>query len=176
MLKGGTWCQWLVVAAICGSLATIKSHAAEIGEPVKLEKIEAAKGRALTGKRLQRKVTVINLWATWCEACKIELAEMADQFKSVRKHKNLQIAFVSLDKDPDAARAYFAEKFKDTPWMMEHLYFDPQFSLAESLHAQSFPMTVIVTPRGKVGYVQAGFEAGKGHTEALVTEVKSYLK
>ena len=56
------------------------------------------------------KVTLVNLWASWCQPCLVELADFADHYDSLRA-EGIEIVAVSVDgvgQDPgsrDAARA-----------------------------------------------------------------------
>ena len=98
-------------------------------------------------------VTMVNLWATWCEACKVELAEMENHLLPITgpTGSKPRLAFVSLDKDPAMARAWFQKNTKATDAMLANLYSD----------ADSFPMTVIIGKDGKVLHVERGFKEGK---------------
>lgn len=108
-------------------------------------------------------VTMVNLWATWCEACKVELAEMENHLLPITgpTGSKPRLAFVSLDKDPAMARAWFQKNTKATDAMLANLYSDAGFELAERLDADSFPMTVIIGKDGKVLHVERGFKEGK---------------
>jgi thiol-disulfide isomerase/thioredoxin len=109
--------------------------------------------------------TLINFWATWCEACKVELREMDAELAKLKP--NQKVIFVSLDKDPNKAKDYLSKEFKSSPAMVERLHSDEAFKLADALGLESFPMTLIVDSSGKVIKVQEGFKEGSGSTAAL---------
>lgn len=176
MLWLKTSVKWIGLATAVWVLFEMPAYAAEIGEPIKIDKIASSQGHALTNRRLLRKVTVVTLWATWCEDCKANLREFERKLGDLRKHKELRFALVSLDKNKDVARNFFRSEFGKNSWMLNHLYFDPQFSMAESLHAQSFPLTVIVDRQGKIGYIQNGFSPGSGSVNKLIKELASYIR
>lgn len=120
------------------------------------------------------KPTLINFWATWCEACKVELKEMQDEVKSLSPE--YRVVFVSLDKDTQKAKDYFSKEFKGSPGMASSLYHDAAFSMPEALNVDSFPMTLVIDGTGKVLKVQDGFKPGTGSTAALFEELRKSKK
>jgi hypothetical protein len=56
--------------------------------------------------------------------------------------------------------------------MVEHLFYDDSFKLADSLGVDSFPMTLVVDASGKVIKKQSGFKEGSGSTEALFESLR----
>jgi thiol-disulfide isomerase/thioredoxin len=122
----------------------------------------------LSEATLAGKVTVVNFWATWCEACKVELVEMEQQLKPHFGEQGLQVAFVALDKEPDQAAAWFKANMKEPAPFLDRLYVDPQFAVADKLAIDSFPMTLVIGKDGKVKHVQRGFKDGEGSTAAIV--------
>jgi thiol-disulfide isomerase/thioredoxin len=131
-------------------------------------------GPAFEQATAQGKVTVVNFWATWCEACKIELKEMEAEFKQFEANQNVQLAFVSMDKNPAEAKEWFdryigSEKFKAA------LFEDSQFKAAEAIEVDSFPLTLVIDQTGVVQLVQRGFKEGEGSTAKIAEEVKTLL-
>jgi len=120
------------------------------------------------------KQTLINFWATWCDACKVELKEMEAEVKKLPSDR--QVVFVSLDKEPKKAQEYFSKEFKSPSPMLSSLYYDASFSMADTLGVESFPMTLVVDGSGKVIKVQDGFKPGTGSTEALFEALKKPAK
>ncbi len=89
---------------------------------------------------LSGKVNVVNFWATWCEACKVELVEMEEEFSSlIKENKDFQFSFVSLDKDPKKAEAWVKKNLKNPELFLKYLFKDPEFKSAEKLEIESFP-------------------------------------
>lgn len=127
------------------------------------------------------KVTMVNLWATWCEACKVELAEMEKVLlplsgKDAGKDKaKPELMFVSLDKEPEKAREWFQQNTRASDAMLGSLYSDPSFEIAEKLEADSFPMTVIIGKDGKILHVERGFKEG-AEGVAQVAKVAQILR
>lgn len=149
--------------------------AVAVGDPFPVKALQHVQEGTLTPDDLKGKVTVINFWATWCEACKVELVEMEDQFQPFFKNSKFQAAFVSLDKEPAKAKEWFATKLKKPESMLPFLYTDSKFELAEILELDTFPMTYVVGPDGKVAQIQKGFTAGEGSTEKMVSYAAGIL-
>jgi thiol-disulfide isomerase/thioredoxin len=122
------------------------------------------------------KVTLVNFWATWCEACKVELAEMEKLLAPHLGHRDLNVAFVSLDKERDKAVAWFKQNLSNPGSMLPRLYSDAQFKLAEKLEVDSFPLTLVIGRDGKIAYVQRGFKEGEGSTEKIVKLIAELLQ
>jgi thiol-disulfide isomerase/thioredoxin len=130
-----------------------------------------------SGKSVQPwagKQTLINFWATWCDACKVELKEMAGELKNLPADR--QVVFVSLDKEPKKAKEYFSKELKADQPMLSSLFYDASFQMADTLGVESFPMTLVVDGAGKVIKVQDGFKPGTGSTEALFEALKKPAK
>ncbi len=132
-------------------------------------------GSELNPETMKGKVTVINFWATWCAACKVELKEMETEFAPLLKETKFQFAMVSLDKEPAAALAWIKENLKVVPEMQSLLYEDSGFVAAGVLDVDSFPMTLIVGPDLKVLHVQRGFTEGEKSTAEMTAKVKAKL-
>jgi peroxiredoxin len=126
--------------------------------------------------KLNGKVTVINFWATWCAACKVELKEMEDQFKVFGDEKDFHAAYVSLDKDPNKAVEWFGSNLKDPAQMLKSLYLDSAFQAAEKLKVESFPMTFVIDKNGKIAKIHEGFKEGENSTEEIAKVVAELLR
>lgn len=119
------------------------------------------------------KVAVINFWATWCDACKVELKEMNKDFEPLYKRDDVVVGYVSLDKEPAKAREYLTAAFGNDAPVSKNLAHDETFKAADTLGVDSFPMTLVIDKTGKVLKVQRGFKDGEGSTTALLKLAES---
>lgn len=105
-----------------------------------------ADGKALTIADFKGKVTVVNLWATWCAPCKIEMPTLA-ALQAAYQTQPVAVVPVSVDKDVDLnlAQAFIA---KNPPLK---LYRDPGYVLAFGLEpkAAGFPTTIVYDKQGR---------------------------
>lgn len=159
----------MILLFFCGHMAFAASSSVTVGAKfpaIKLMKLSDGKKSDLVE---QGQMTMINLWATWCDACKVEIAEMESVLLPISKKSDskVRLAFVSLDKEPEKARKWFQENTKSTSIMLDKLYSDANFELADQLDADSFPMTVIVDSKGTVIHVEKGFKDGAEGVEQV---------
>lgn len=157
----------LVAAGL--SLGAAGAQAVEVGDD--LTRLPLPSGD------LKGHVTLVNFWATWCAACKVELAEMAKAFAPLVGDQRLTLAFVSLDKDPADSRRFLAGGMTDPQGVVAtHLYADPQFALADKLGVDAFPFTLVIGADGKVLKIQRGYEEGSGSVDGLAQLIQTQLK
>lgn len=114
------------------------------------------------------KVAVINFWATWCDACKVELKEMNQDFAPLYSRPDVVVGYVSLDKEPAKAREYLMSAFGADANVTKNLAHDETFKAADTLGVDSFPMTLVVDKNGKIVKIQRGFKDGEGSTQAML--------
>ncbi|HEU4763656.1 MAG TPA: TlpA disulfide reductase family protein [Gemmatimonadales bacterium] len=112
--------QWLAVGAIVAGLATggwILTHAdavdgASVGAPAPdYRLVELATGDSVSLRdRFKGHVTLINIWATWCEPCRREMPSMEKLYQAF-KDRGFRIEAVSIDQgSPEDVKA-FAKKY-----------------------------------------------------------------
>lgn len=153
-----------------------KAWAIDVGQTwpeVSLKALDGA--QVLKSADLKGKVSVINFWATWCEACKVELVEMDRQLGPLLQNPGFRLVLVALDKEPAKALSWLQGHLAGAKTLARLAFDDSNFALAERLEVDSFPMTLIVDSQLKVVYVQRGFTAGQGMTENLVKKVRALL-
>jgi cytochrome c biogenesis protein CcmG/thiol:disulfide interchange protein DsbE len=72
--------------------------------------VDLATGDSVTlQQRYRGKVTLVNIWATWCEPCKIEMPAMEQVYRALAP-RGFAVAAVSIDEgSPDEVRAFGQE-------------------------------------------------------------------
>jgi len=104
-------------------------------------------GRLLSEQDLKSQVTLVNVWATWCFACRIEhpmLNQLADQ----------GVAIVGINyKDQDAKAKSWLEQ-RGNPYQFNIV--DTQGSLGFDLGVTGAPETYLVDAQGVIQYRRVG--------------------
>ncbi len=105
-----------------------------------------ADGKPMTVADFKGQVVVMNIWATWCGPCKVEMPTLG-RLQAAYAGKPVLVAAVSVDKDSDMnlARAEIAANGPLT------LFRDPAYRLAFALDpkVEGFPTTLIIDRQGR---------------------------
>jgi peroxiredoxin len=137
--------------------SAIQGRAKQDAEPVAIDTIDDA-GAGRLAKNEGDKLTLVNLWATWCGPCVSELPELVDINRMYRKRK-FQLVTVSLDepeKKDDALKVLTENHVAMKNYILKT---DSRDRFAEALDAQwpgAIPYTVLIAPGGKVLYRKTG--------------------
>lgn len=147
--------QWVAVGGIIAGLgagAWILSHAdkvegVSVGAPAPdYRVIDLASNDSISLRsRLKGHVTIINIWATWCVPCRLEMPSMEKLYREF-KDRGFQIAAVSIDKgDPKVIRD-FAKEYGLT----FDLLHDPSGDIQALYRTTGVPESFVVDRRGMV--------------------------
>ena len=120
----------------------------ELGDTLSLETTDLD-GNPVSTKDLfaDHKVTMINVWATWCDACKKELPELGDMAKEFEE-KGCQIVGLVYDTNKE-------EKIPEAKQILadrdcEFLNLTAPDNIREILPTNSLPVTYFVDSEGKI--------------------------
>lgn len=123
---------------------------AEDREPIDVSAtLKDLEGREVRIDDLDDKVLFINLWATWCGPCRIEMPSMADlhhEFSS----SGLQIVAIS-DEDPETVRQYLEQN----PYPFRILI-DEEGTLLRRLGIAGIPASLILDQQRRVAFAHTG--------------------
>ena len=107
-------------------------------------------------------VVLIDVWATWCEACR----EVFPQYEELQKRfsdKGLKVYALSVDADANAVAQFVTETKLQLPVLM-----DPEAHIAESvLKVKLMPTSFIIDRKGVIRFTHEGLS-----DELLATEAK----
>lgn len=105
------------------------------------------------------KVVLVNLWATWCPACRTELP-LLDRLQESAGRNNLQVMAIALDREGRKTVAPFVRSLN-----LKHLaiYLDPEGRIARAgdednpavpFARYGMPITYIIDRAGRIeGYI-----------------------
>ncbi len=131
------------VAAESGSMAAFLKHKEPLEVPL-LSFVDAS-GATKDLNALKGKVTLLNLWATWCAPCRKEMPELAKLQKELGG-ADFQVVELSQDlKGYAVAAAFLKEVGADNLT----LYGDDKAKALDDLKAPGLPVTLLLSREGK---------------------------
>lgn len=102
-------------------------------------------GQPLSLENFKGKVVLLNLWATWCAPCKLEMPHL-DKLKAKLGSDRFDVVTVSVDRgSPDKPRKFF----NDIKISSLALYHDPEAQIGFTLMAIGMPTTLLIDPEGR---------------------------
>ena len=133
--------------------------------PAPTVRVADADGRPVNLAALPGELVVVNLWATWCAPCVIEMPTLAALQKA--HPGQVTVAAVSLDRvgDIPKAKAFLA---KHPPLAF---YSEPNFALAGSVGAQGLPATLIYRDGVEVARVTGEADWSSPEAQRLFAEL-----
>jgi thiol-disulfide isomerase/thioredoxin len=136
----------------------------EVGAVLPDFALTRADGANTTISKVGGKVTLVNFWASWCEACTVEMPSIV-KLRDSYQAKGFEVVAVNVDENP-------AEVL---PQMLPQLgirfpvFIDPEGKLAGLFDVHAIPLTVIMDSSRKILYVESGDRDWNG------TEVRSLM-
>jgi len=112
--------QWILVGTIVGGLVIGAAALAKFGQPLEgvqvgnrapnFKAVDLATDDSVSlGEHYRGSVTLLNVWATWCEPCRTEMPAMEQVYQALAP-EGFKIAAVSIDEgSPEDVRAYGRE-------------------------------------------------------------------
>lgn len=128
-----------------------------------------AEGRDVGFADFKGKVAVVNLWATWCAPCKIEMPTLAALAEHYKGRDDFAVVTISMDVDKAVpeARAFIADH---APLAY---YADPKFQLPFEFPGKgAMPQTIVLDRQGRVRAVLTGeADWASDEAKALIEEL-----
>ncbi|MEO7696700.1 MAG: TlpA disulfide reductase family protein [Chryseolinea sp.] len=114
-------------------------------------RIQDLNGKVTHVESLKNKTIFLNIWATWCGPCRMEMPSIQTLYSQVDTSK---VAFVMLSvdrpQDIDKIKSYIKDKAFTFP------VFTPAGTLPNLLQVRSIPTTFVIAPDGKVASSESG--------------------
>ncbi len=125
-----------------------------------------AAGKELRLSTLKGKPLLINIWATWCGPCVLEMP-MLDRLAS-ENAASLKVLTISQDStQPEKVAAFFTDR------KLTHLeaWLDPENQLIDHYKADTLPTTIYYDARGReVWRFVGGHDWGSAETAKMLAE------
>ena len=128
--------------------------------------------RNLKGHRVQLadykgKVVILNLWATWCGPCRVEMPGMENLYRRYRS-EGLEILAVSLDKGSSDKVQTFADEYR----LSFPVLLDKDGQVERRYNSITIPTTYVID---KKGMVVAEVDGAKNWESEQTFEALEYL-
>ena len=149
-----------------------KAFAKWDAEPVEMKPIDIAGAKALAAND-SKKFRLVNVWATWCGPCVIELPQLVEMNRMYR-HRAFEFVTVSMD-EPEAKEAALAKlkelKVATTNYILDAADKDRFVNALDPEWAGPVPFTMLIAPGGKVVYRHTGEIDPLELKKAIVTHI-----
>ena len=129
-------------------------------EKIELEMIDVNSVKKLV-RNDTKKLRLINVWASWCGPCKVELPELVKIHKIYRNRKTTEFELITISGDPPKNKEVvllFLKEFQAS--CKNYLYdSDDKYKLVEAVDKQwpvSIPYTLLIAPGGEVVFRHMG--------------------
>ncbi len=100
--------------------------------------------------QLPSKVTLINFWATWCDACVLEMPSIV-KLRENYKSQGFNVVAISVDQNPDEVLPSALKKLG----IDFGVYSDSEAKLADLFQIESIPLTVVIDSNRKILMIEA---------------------
>jgi thiol-disulfide isomerase/thioredoxin len=107
--------------------------------------LEGADSKTLQLSSLKGKAVLVNLWATWCEPCKVELPWLVELQKKYGDQGFVILGVTSKDEASDETILAFAHKMK-----MNYPILRGNSKIDDLYPSQGLPLSVYIDRSGKV--------------------------
>ena len=122
-------------------------------------------GKPLKLSDWRGKVTLVNLWATWCAPCRKEMPALA-ALQAKLGGQDFEVLAISIDRKGVAASSAFLDEAKATALK---LYVDPSSKALGALQAIGLPASVLIDRGGReIGRLLGPAEWNSPEAEQLI--------
>jgi thiol-disulfide isomerase/thioredoxin len=97
------------------------------------------------------KITLVNFWATWCEACMEEMPSLV-ALRDAYKDKGFEVVGINLDQNASSVVPHALKQFKiDFP-----VFQDPENKIADFFDVHAIPLSAVLAADRKILYIENG--------------------
>jgi thiol-disulfide isomerase/thioredoxin len=115
-------------------------------------KIKDLDGNRVDFNKFRNKVVFINLWATWCGPCRVEMPTIQKLFEKTADHPDIVFVMLSIDRDKDQGKVVKYIRDKDFSFPV----FMPSGYLSSQLNVPNIPTTFVISKEGQVILKEVG--------------------
>ncbi|HEX7151738.1 MAG TPA: TlpA disulfide reductase family protein [Thermoanaerobaculia bacterium] len=123
----------------------------EVGQQMPAYSAPYLDGKLFSVADRKGKVVLLNLWATWCGPCRVEIPEL-EKMHAEYSPRGFEVVGVTVDEYPAEA----IQKFADQQKMTYPIVLDPEGKLANLFETTVIPTTVLLDRSGKIVWKHQG--------------------
>ena len=143
-----------------------RSHA---GEAAPSTQFQDPQGRPTTLAAFRGRPLLVNLWATWCGPCVVEMPHL-DQLAAAQEGR-VQVLAISQDSD---GRELVTRFFGQRNFQRLQPYLDPRLDIMLALRVDTLPTTILYDAQGREVWRMTGMaEWGDERTTRLLGEAEA---
>ncbi|MFC3003889.1 TlpA family protein disulfide reductase [Falsiroseomonas tokyonensis] len=113
--------------------------------PVPDLRFVTAEGRILTLEDFRGRAVVLNIWATWCVPCRVEMPAL-DRLQAALGSDGFEVVALSIDRGGPPAVEVF---YKEIGLRSLNIYVDPTGAASRALNAVGIPTTLLIDRDGR---------------------------
>jgi peroxiredoxin len=106
---------------------------------------DVATGRPVTLEQYRGRVVLLNLWATWCQPCRVEMPSLERLWRRLG-NDGFRVAAVSIDDDADSVVAAYARQLG----LSFAILHDPSAAIKQAYQATGVPESWIINRDGVI--------------------------
>lgn len=127
--------------------------------------LQDLEGKPVEFSRFRGKAVVLNIWATWCPPCVMEMPALAELAANPKlQGQPVEVVCVSVDENLSAPQNFM----KNKDWKMTILQSN---NPPEVFASEAIPATYLIAPDGRIDVVQLG-SAAWDHPSVVARMVK----
>ena len=131
--------------------------------------VKNLKGQDVKLSDFKGKVVLLNFWATWCGACREEMASMQNLYSSLGK-EGLEVLAVSIDRwNEDRIQKYVTKNNLTFPVLL-----DQNQKIRKKYHVMGLPTSYLIDGEGKIrGYASGSRTWDSADSQDLFLSLKN---
>ena len=111
-------------------------------------------GKEISLSSFHGRTVLVNLWATWCGPCRVEMPHLARLYEKYRG-SGFTVLAVNIDEDPHKAANLASQLGMRFPVLL-----DTEKKVSRLYDLNTMPSTVLIDREGRVRYVHRGYRDG----------------
>lgn len=150
----------LILMVVVGALSIVKMKVggqrrgqsyAQVGQVVPDFTLKRLGGGEMRYSEGKAKIVLINFWATWCEACMIEMPSIV-KLREKFKDKGFEVYAIDLDDQPEKVAPPVIARLG----MKFPIFTDKENVLSDLFNVHAIPLSVILDRSGKILFSEPG--------------------